>query len=288
MSQKDWKEVRNIIDNLSPGLFKKFLDSEEIFLPNQSMPNPFNQYKSNFSASDLGKGKPGQWIPVYYIKDIPEFFRENSMVPVRAGPAEFFFYRGRVFFDLENVNFVNVDTGKINPIESFIPITLKAKFQRNENAYLNKAVALGYINHFVDGIGLAVFEHEITTKKYKRLLYGQFGKIKTTNPLQFKTRKGNKTIKPGFQFEIDLVLENKDEIIIFEAKTGSEPFKNFSLLQLYYPLIYLRTIIRESKPIRTIFIDITTVGEKENYRLLEVCFKDDNFDDVEIVNAFKY
>ena len=103
MSQKDWKEVQNIIDNLSPALFKNFLESEEIFLPNHSMPNPFNQYKSNFSASDLGKGKPGQWIPVYYIKDIPEFFRENSMVLVRAGPAEFFFYRGRFFFLIFNM-----------------------------------------------------------------------------------------------------------------------------------------------------------------------------------------
>ena len=218
MAQKDWEEVRKIIDLQSSGLLEKFLISDQIFLPNDLLPNPFNADHSNFSASDLGKAKPGQWIPVYYLKDIPEYFRENKIVPIRAGQAEFFFYKGSVFFDLESVNFKKIDTCKINPIESYIPATLKAKFQRNENAYLNKAIAFGYINHFVDDAGLSVFQREIETKEHKRLLYGQFGKIKITNPLQFKTTKGNKTINSGFQFEIDLVLENRDEIIISGTK----------------------------------------------------------------------
>ena len=81
--------------------------------------------------------------------------------------------------------FKKIDTQKINPIESYIPSTLKAKFQRNENAYLNKAIALGYINHFVDDGDLSVFEQEIETGNHKRLLYGQFGKIKISDPLQF-------------------------------------------------------------------------------------------------------
>ncbi|KYJ87552.1 DUF6997 domain-containing protein [Sulfurovum riftiae] len=288
MAQKDWEEVQKIIENKSPGFLEKFLTSDEIFLPNNSLPNSFNVDRSNFSASDLGKDKPGQWIPVYYLKDISEYFRENNIVPVRAGPAEFFFYKGVVFFDLESIVFENIDTEKIAPIESYIPVTLKAKFQRNENAYLNKAVALGYINHFVDDGELSVFEKEIETGNRKRLLYGQFGKIKLTDPLQFKTTIGSKTVNPGFQFEIDLVLENKDEIIIFEAKTGGRPFKNFSLLQLYYPLIYLRSIIKEPKPIRTIFIDITTVNDSETYRLLEVRFNNDMFDEVEVSAACEY
>ena len=288
MAQKDWEEVRKIIDLKSSGHLEYFLTSEQVFLPNNLLPNPFNADHSNFSASDLGKGKPGQWIPVYYIKDIPDSFRESNVVPVRAGPAEFFFYKGEMFFDLESINFKKIDTGKINSVESYIPVTLKANFQRNENAYLNKAIALGYINHFVDDVGLTVFEHEIETKTHKRLLYGQFGKIKITNPLQFKTSKGSKSINSGFQFEIDLVLENRDEIIIFEAKTGNKAFKNFSLLQLYYPLIYLRSILQEPKPIRTIFIDITTTQNSETYRLLEIYFKDDMFDEVEVLSACEY
>ena len=288
MAQKDWNEVQKIIDLKSPGLIEKFLISNQVFLPNDLLSNPYNVNHSNFSASDLEKEKPGQWIPVYYLKDISEYFRDNQIVPVRAGPAEFFFYKGDVFFDLESISFKQINIDKINPIESYIPATLKAKFQRNENAYLNKAIALGYINHFVDDGELAVFKQEIVTGNHKRLLYGQFGKIKITSPLQFKTTKGSKSINPGFQFEVDLVLENKDEIIIFEAKTGDKPFKNFSLLQLYYPLIYIRSIIQEAKPIRTIFIDITAVNDREIYRLVEIYFKEDMFDQTEVVSSCKY
>ena len=288
MAQKDWKEVQKIIENKSSGFLEKFLISDEIFLPNMFLPNPFDEERSNFSASDLGKSKPGQWIPVYYEKDIPYFLRDHNIVPVRAGPAEFFFYKGTVFFDLNHILFKTIDSTKIQPIESYIPATLKAKFQRNENAYLNKAVALGYINHFVDERELSILKKEIQAGKRKRLLYGQFGKIKISTPLQFKTTNGSKPINPGFQFEIDLVLENKDEIIIFEAKTGYTPFINFSLLQLYYPLIYLRSVIEEPKSIRTIFIDITTVENRETYRLLEIHFRNDMFDDIEIKAAHTY
>ncbi len=107
MAQKDWEEVRKIIELESSGLLEKFLISDQIFLPNDLLDNTFNADQSNFSASELGKGKPGQWIPVYYLKDIPEYFRENQMIPVRAGQAEFFFYKGNVFFDLDNSTFAH-------------------------------------------------------------------------------------------------------------------------------------------------------------------------------------
>jgi len=135
---------------------------------------------------------------------------------------------------------------------------------------------------------LHILKKEITTKRGRRLLYGQFGKIKTTKPFDFKTSLGSKMIHAGFQFEIDLVLENEDEIIIFEAKKGRAQTKNFSLLQLYYPLIYLDSILDVSKKIRTIFIDITTKGSVEEYRLVELLFKNNQFDRVESMKACLY
>ncbi len=84
MSQKDWEEVQKIIEDKSSGFLEKFLTSDKIFLPNSSLLNPFNKDCSNFSASDLGKDKPGQWIPMYYFKEIPEYFRVNNIVPVRG------------------------------------------------------------------------------------------------------------------------------------------------------------------------------------------------------------
>jgi hypothetical protein len=288
MSQKDWVEVWELFEAKAPNLMDEYLFSDNIFLPNHQTENPYNPTASNFSASDFNKGKPGQWIPIYHAKDIPQKLYQNNIVPIRAGSAEFFFYKGIVFFDLRNIIFKQIDTAKIYPIENYVPATLRAKFQRNENAYLNKAVALGYINHFVDNDNLSIFKKQIKTKDHTRLLYGQFGKIKTTNPLYFQTSQGSKIINPGFQFEIDLVLENTNEIIIFEAKSANKPLENFSLLQLYYPLIYLRSILKEPKPIRTIFIDVTAMHDNEIYRMVEIVFRENLFDKVEVLSAYTY
>ncbi len=288
MAQRDWLEVLEIIANEDKEYLSNFLVSDEVFLPNTSQPNPFDGSAANFSAAALGKAKPGNWIPVYRNQDVPEFFHDKNIFPIRAGQAEFFFYRGRIFFDLSETDFKEVDTKQIKPIATFMPSTLTAKFQRNENAYLNKAVALGYINHFVDGDDLHIFQREISNRSGKRLLYGQFGKIKTTKPLEFKTSEGSKDIREGFQFEIDLVLENEEEIIIFEAKSGSVQTRSFSLLQLYYPLIYLKSFLNEDKKIRTVFIDVVARDGVEEYRLMEIVFEDGEFDRVKSVNKYSY
>lgn len=288
MAQRDWLEVLQIISNEDREYLPNFLTSDEMFLPNPSRPNPFDSTDANFSAAALGKAKPGNWIPVYKNQDVPELFHTKNFFPIRAGQAEFFFYKGGIFFDLPDVDFKKIDVNQIKPIATFIPTTLTANFQRNENAYLNKAVALGYINYFVDGDDLHILKREIQSRSGKRLLYGQFGKIKTTKPLKFKTSKGSKVIKEGFQFEIDLVLENEEEIIIFEAKSGCVPTKSFSLLQLYYPLIYLKSFLNEDKRIRTVFIDVVAGDDVEEYRLMEVEFLDGEFDRVKSVNKYSY
>ena len=288
MAKKDWEEIQHKLEAAAPELLEKFIDSDASFFPSEAFKNPFQDTAENFSATQFNKPKPGSWIPLYKTTHLSNYFTNNKLYPVRAGQAEFFFYKGDIFFDLQNINYTAISSDDYHPIDSFVPKTLKVKFERNENAYLNKAVALGIINHFVDGDHYSVLKKTIHNKTNTRLLYGQFGKIKLTTPLTFKTSKGNKTINPGFQFEIDLVLENEDEIIIFEAKTGAKPQKTFSLLQLYYPLIYFRQLLGNEKKIRTVFIDIVTDKGIENYQLIEVLFNSGNFDEIEILKCFYY
>jgi len=45
-------------------------------------------------------------------------------------------------------------------VEGFMPLTLQ-EFHRNENAYLNRALALGVLNHFLDSKSLEVFEERV-------------------------------------------------------------------------------------------------------------------------------
>ena len=71
MSQRDWVEVQNNIENKSSGLFEKFLILDENFLPNNSLLNPFNAEHSNFSASALGRGNRGSGFPYITSKIFP-------------------------------------------------------------------------------------------------------------------------------------------------------------------------------------------------------------------------
>jgi len=290
MSQKDWIEIVERFNAKNREFLPNFLNSKDSFCPNENHLNIFDLKKpySNFNSKNLNKPKPANWIPIYKKEELPNFLLENKLMPIRSGAGEFFFYKGDIFFDLTKIKFKYIDFNLLKPIEEFVPLSLKVDFQRNENAFLNKALALGIINHFVDRDDLKVLNRKIYNKNSTRLLYGQFGKIKTTFDLIFKTTKSCKIINSGFQFEIDLVLENEDEIFIFEAKSANQFTKNFSLLQLYYPLIYLQFITTYRKKIRTIFIDITTQDNKEIYRLVEIEFKQNNIDDFKVLKKYKY
>ena len=234
MPKQDWTQIITIFETKQKTYLKNFLNSNEVFCPNERQKNIFDNTHNAFSAKHLEKPNPANWIPIYKRDDLSEYLLNNALMPVRCGQGEFFFYRGEIVFDLTALEYDKVSVGKIESVEEFMPLTLK-EFHRNENAYLNRALAMGILNHFLDSKSLELFEEVVVRDNYRRLLYGQFGKIKTNFEMEFKTTKGSRPINKGFQFEMDLVLENRDEIIIFEAKQGKKAREDFVLLQLYYP-----------------------------------------------------
>jgi len=285
VAKNDWIEVIEIFNTKSTNYINDFLNSNDKFCPNNNYINIFDENHNAFSSKLLNKAKPGNWIPIYKREDLSDYLIENNLMPVRCGQGEFFFFKGDVFYNLDEVEFSTMNLKHLTQVDTFIPLTLQ-QFHKNENAYLNKALAIGVINDFIDSDCVTIFQQQLT---YRRLLYGQFGKIKTNFDLEFKTTFGIKKINKGFQFEIDLVLENKDEIIIFEAKQGLIARKTFALLQLYYPLIYLNKITNDEKKIRTIFIDIISDNENnEVYRLIEFNFKNSEFDNYEVIKSYQY
>lgn len=47
-------------------------------------------------------------------------------------------------------------------------------------------------------------------------------------------------------------------------------------------------VVKTQEGCETIFIDITTTQNNETYRLVEIHFKDDMFDQVEVLSACEY
>ncbi len=271
MPKKDWEEI---IEKIGKENLIKFKNSDSIFFPNKNQKNIFNPDSNDFSSKDLEKEKPANWIPLYKKDDICDFLRDNKIMPIRSGKGSFFFYKGDIFFNLDDIKSTNKDLSKIKTNKT-IPLTLSVPFHKNENAYLNKSLALGILNDF-----LGYKDH---------LAYGQSGKIHINENIKFYTSKSNRDINKGFQFEVDLVLESDNEIIIFEAKNPNKTFtKTFSLLQLYYPYIYIDKITESRKKIRTIFIDILKKENREYYKLVEIEFKDKYFDQVQYKDSIIY
>jgi hypothetical protein len=53
-------------------------------------------------------------------------------------------------------------------------------------------------------------------------------------------------------------------------------------------ITYLHSIIEDPKPIRTVFMDITAQHGNETYRMVEIVFKENLFDKVEVLSAHIY
>lgn len=274
MAQKDWDEIITLFEQKKKGYIKKFLKSENIFCPNDEQHNIFSD-SNDFSSKDLNKNSPANWIPNYSRSTLSNYLLENHLMPIRSGKGSFFFYKGNIFLNIDNYASTDVKIDTVKSIYPFLPLSLSVDFQKNENAYINKALSLGIINHFIES-------NEI-------LLHGQSGVIKLSEQLEFKTSKGLKHTNRGLQFEVDMVLETKNEILIFEAKKPTKKFtKEFSLLQLYYPFIYFSKITDAKKKIRTIFFDVLVIEQEEKYKLIEVNFLNGFFNTYDIKKNLVY
>lgn len=274
MAKKDWDEIISIFETKQKGYIEQFLKSKNIFCPNDQQQNIFSN-SNDFSSNDLNKKSPANWIPNYSRSNLANFLLDNNLMPIRSGRGSFFFYKGNIFLDLTQYTSTTINIDEIQAPYPFLPLSLNVDFQKNENAYINKALSLGIVNHFI--------------KSDEILLHGQSGVIKLSDQLEFKTSKGSKHTNSGLQFEVDMVLETQNEILIFEAKKPTKKFtEEFSLLQLYYPLIYFSKITHSKKKIRTIFFDILTIDQEERYKLVEVDFKNGLFDTHQITKNFQY
>ena len=51
-------------------------------------------------------------------------------MPIRSGSGEFFFYKGSIFYYLNNIIFKSIDLSEIQQIENFVPLSLQVDFQK--------------------------------------------------------------------------------------------------------------------------------------------------------------
>ena len=77
MAKIDWIEVIEIFNAKSTTYINNFLNSNDVFCPNNNHINIFDSNHNAFSSKLLNKPKPGNWIPLYKREDLSDYLIHN-------------------------------------------------------------------------------------------------------------------------------------------------------------------------------------------------------------------
>lgn len=199
-------------------------------------------------------------------KNLPKIFEENglSLLPISRNKylISYFNIFEKLEYDedniIKNISFPDfIHSININNITS-------------ETIALNSA--------FISGI----FDDFLNETNFKPTVSGRM----TTGTFQFKikntkTKKDNTIVVKNSQIEIDLALENKNTLILIEAKNSLSD--DFLIRQIYYP--YRTWKMRINKNIRTIFLQYSN----GIFYLYEYKFNNpDDYNSIQLLNTKKY
>ena len=73
MPKQDWTQITTIFKTKKETYLKEFLNSNEVFLPNEKQQSTFDKIHNAFSARHLEKPGPANWIPIYKRDDLSEY-----------------------------------------------------------------------------------------------------------------------------------------------------------------------------------------------------------------------
>ncbi len=222
----------------------------------------FNEHglSQQFNRSDFSKVniQPKSLITNYSNSSLRSKFRSkrNDIFPIRNGKGACRLANNNYIRELKT----NSKENSININSQVPPIVLQ-----NERDYLNKALnsqvmnlALGEKEDVVLYRGLEGKRY-ISSKSDSKILYDNF----------------EIPILDNIQFEIDLGLETNDSIYAIEAKRGAGLSTEVSLLQAFYPVIFLNGLGVEKK-IKVKFIVFRKIDEAFEIQIFNVNYDENN------------
>lgn len=184
----------------------------------------FNNELVKEICKEVGFGNPFDATKMDTIEKLPEILIEEDYGLVHIGNGQHMFIKG-----LKNVyhEFEPIPKSKI--IDWPYKKSLLNKYNTSESNILSVANNQRILHHFLFGIDKEFDKIDIHERP------------KTYFPHRTKTNLeyfiGKQKIKlEKIQIEIDLTIEYKGIIGIFEAKNGMP--KNFSIYQIYHPFLY--------------------------------------------------
>ncbi len=216
-------------------------------------------------SKKVGFGNPFDVTKLDNIKKLPEILIKNDYAIIHLGNGKHKFIKG-----------IN------NVYHSFEPI------QKNIDWKYNKSLLNLYNSSESNALSVAnnqrILHHFFLGKDRELNDIEDINRPKTYFPHRTKTSisynfgKGVPVILENIQIEIDLTIEYKGTIGVFEAKTGIPD--SFNIYQLYHPFLYyhkarLNPDIRNKiRSIFCIYLVRTKAEEYDVLKLWEYTFKD--------------
>lgn len=171
----------------------------------------------------IGFGNPFEVTKIDSRKILPEFLQENDVGVLHLGKGYHQFVKG---LDLLFYEFEPVQT----EIDWQYRRSLLNEYNTSEANALSVANNQRILHHFVFGEDLEFENLEISQRPKTYFPH------RTKANLIYQVGETTQLELESVQIEIDLTIEFRGLIVVFEAKNGNP--KNFSVYQLYHPFLY--------------------------------------------------
>ncbi len=172
---------------------------------------------------EIGFGNPFDVTKIDNISVLPNLLRENDYAVIHIGDGQHKFIQGiaNIYHSFEPVN---------TTVEWKYRKSLLNEYNSSESNILSVANNQRILHHFLFGEDREFDNADIALRPKTYFPH------RTKTNLEYFFGQQEKVTATQIQIEIDLTIEYKGVIGIFEAKNGQPD--NFSVYQLYHPFLY--------------------------------------------------
>jgi hypothetical protein len=225
----------------------------------------FSQPVNIVTAEDVKRVTGSEPRLVMYVdqrRNLPRILAQNGVFPLAVRNGVYALVKGDGFHDLEPIR-------DERSYESNLDFSLSTLQQGiGEDRYLMYALHSGAISDFTENESW--FPTSVGRKR--------------ANHFRFHVGHSPILDVKGVQFQVDLLLESKRELLVLEAKTNGR--ETFNIRQLYYPYRHWQEEIPD-KPTRTVFFLYNT--SSDTYNFWEYTFANDlDYSSIELEKSASY
>ncbi|WHI59624.1 hypothetical protein PYH69_13045 [Mammaliicoccus lentus] len=193
-------------------------------------------------SSDINKVREARLMTKFDKEiDLPKIFKKNNLSILPIGRGEYVLGKFKTYFEIKSKE---PSEPKIMKLPQKLT-SIDTKKITSESVAINVAFASGMIDDLLNSSELNKAYLTITGRMGSKLLnFNIDSKIKGESPYEINVENS--------QIEIDSAFENKEKILLIEAKIDEK--KDFNIRQLFYPYLFLKNKLLDKEILPVLLI----------------------------------